>query len=239
MQSPWPHFENNHSQKAIAGHAPHSKKVSIAVTFGLLLTGVAQSLSGCSVGSRAYYEEDEEHFRYYLTKSDQVLLVSPGGHVVNATSVVKENGYPSLRTNKDRSVVGNEDRQPGLSEHEIPSISETQGPPWSIREDGDVVWNHGPKPKPPDKTSSPQEGNEPLSSPAGEAGVLPMVGTTTWKSEVADWDMTDYEITTEGCKDLFHERLKHTCWNLLWEVPLIVVNIALLPLGLFLILPVY
>jgi hypothetical protein len=242
MQGRWLHLENKQVQKAIPGNAHHSQKVSIAFTLGLLLTVVTLSLSGCSGGPRAYYQEDDEHYRYYETKSHEVLLVSPDREVVNATSFVTENGYPSLSSNKDRYVVGNEDRKPALFEHEILSVSEAQGPPWSIREEGYVVWNHGLKPKPPAQAKRFLWGNWPLSPPASEPvaqlpkpdleppTLLPMVGTTTWKSEVADWDMAGYAIKdvidpeTSGCTrmirlDSTSQDARHSCWNRIWEVP--------------------
>lgn len=251
MHGHWRNVENKQVQKAIPGNAHHSKKVSIAFTLGLLLTGVTLSLSGCSGGPRAYYQEDDAHYRYYETKSHEVLLVSPGGQMVNATSVVTENGYPSLRSNKDGSVVGNEDRKLALSEHEFLGVSEAQGPPWFIREEGYVVWNHGLKPKPPAQAKRFLWGNWPLSPPASEPvaqlptpaheppTLLPMVGTTTWKFEVADWDMAGYEIKdvidpeTDGCKRIFLSSTssRHSCWNRIWEVPAVVgITVIAVPL---------
>ena len=71
---------------------------------------------------------------------------------------------------------------------------------------------------------------------------LPILGTTTWKSDRVDWDMAGYEIAPEtgACKPyalsitaasvwtpyapFFKNR---SCWNVLWDVPASILGDAL------------
>jgi hypothetical protein len=263
MRGCWRNFQNRQTEKAIVGSTCNPKKVSIGITLWLLLAGITMSLSGCGGGPlRAYYYQDDQHYRYYETTSGDVLLVSPGGQVGNATHSVREQGYPSIRS-EDRSSASGNDPQPELPAPEISEGSEAQWFPWSIREEGHLVWNNGPKPESlsPDvsNVSDPKWfpwGNWPLSSPTSKPAAqsskpeneapkfytLPILGTTTWKSDKADWDMAGYEIAPEtgACKpyalsitaaafvtpyEPFYK--KRPCWNSLWDVPASILGDAL------------
>lgn len=264
MRGRWRNLENKQSEKAIAGSACNPKKVSIGITLWLLLASITMSLSGCGGGPlRAYYFQDDQHYRYYETKSGDVLLVSPGGQVGNATSFVGGQGYPSI-VREDKYLASGNDPKPEPPAPEISEVSKAKWFPWSIRENGHLVWNNGPKPEPPaPEVSEVSEakwfpwGNFPLSPPTSEPAaqlpkpdyeaspsILPMVGTTTWKSDVADWDMAGYEIAPEtgACKpyalsitaasffptpyEPFFK--KRSCWNVLWDVPVSVLGDALM-----------
>jgi len=155
--------------RAIEGGVCDQRTVSIEITLWLLLACITMSLSGCGGGiHRAYYYEDD---RYDETKSGGVLPVGPGGQVVNATSVVSEEGSPSIISSEEGYSVENEGRE------------------------------------------------------------LDPPGPEVWKSDVADWDMTGYEVVTEpgGCKPLVlsitaasfrkPNEPRRSCWNLLWDIP--------------------
>ena len=97
MRGRWRNFENKRSEKVIGGSAYNPKIVSIEMTLCLLLAGITMSLSGCGGGPlRAYYYQDDQHYRYYETKADEVLLVSPDGKVGNASFLMRRKGYPSI-----------------------------------------------------------------------------------------------------------------------------------------------
>ena len=192
MRGCWRNFQNRQTEKAIVGSACNPKKVSIGITLWLLLAGITVSLSGCGGGPlRAYYYQDDQHYRYYETKSGEVLLVSPGGQVGIATSFVGGQGYPSTRSEDRHSASGNDPKPepppPEISEvskprwfpwGNLPLESETSQAQWfpgSIREKEQLVWNNGPKPEPPvpqvSNVSNPKWfpwGNWPLSSPTSE-----------------------------------------------------------------------
>ena len=111
MRGHWLNFEDKQSQKSIMGNACNPKIVSIEITLLLLLAGITMSLSGCGGGPlRAYYYQDDQHYRYYETKADEVLLVSPDGKVGNATYRVRGKGYPSL--NERGELVWNNGLKP-------------------------------------------------------------------------------------------------------------------------------
>jgi len=223
MRERWRNFENNQSEKAIMGNACNPKIVSIEITLWLLLAGITMSLSGCGGGPlRAYYYQDDQQYRYYETKADEVLLVSPVGKVGNATYRVREKGYPSL--NERGELVWNSGLKPEPAASEIPNVSKPQWLPW---------------------------GNWPLSQPDGAPKVQepePMVGyppftlldvgVVKWNSDTADWDMAGYEIAPETglCRvnalmwipwfnesyadrphDPFFKRC--SCWHLVWAIP--------------------
>lgn len=242
MRGHWQNFENKQSEKAIVGSAYNPKNVSIEISLWLLLVGITISLSGCGGGPlRAYYYQDDQHYRYYETKSGEVLLVSPGGQVGIATSFVGGHGYPSTRSEDTHSASVNDLKpapEPPTSEGSnvskpkwfpwgnFPLESEASQAQWfhgTIREEGQLVWNTGPKPEPPapeiSNVSDPKWfpwGNWPLSSPTSEPAAqspktedeppsfhtLSILGTTPWKSDRADWDMAGYEIVPEtgACK---------------------------------------
>lgn len=85
VNSLWPNFEDQQTEKAIVGSVCNPKIVSIEITLWLLLAGITLSLSGCGSGPlRAYYYQDDQQYRYYETKSGEVLLVSPDGKVGKA-----------------------------------------------------------------------------------------------------------------------------------------------------------
>jgi len=199
MRGRWLTIENKVSEQAIAGGACDPRIASMEFMLWLLLACITMSLSGCGGGPlRTYYYEDD---RYDETKSGGVLLVSPGGQVVDATSVVSQNGYPSIGS-----------------------------------EDGSLAGNEGRKPKPPAPELSPPAG-EPaadLPKPDDERPSGTLVRTPAWKSDVADWDTSGYEIATGtgGCRPYmlsitvasFAEPndpslKKRSCWNLLWDIP--------------------
>jgi hypothetical protein len=50
MRGLWQSFENKQSQKVIVGSARTSNKVSIGITFWVLLAGITVSLSSCGSG---------------------------------------------------------------------------------------------------------------------------------------------------------------------------------------------
>jgi len=263
MRGRWRNFQNRQTEKAIVGSACNPKKVSIGITLWLLLAGITMSLSGCGGGPlRAYYYQDDQHYRYYETKSGEILLVSPGGQVGIATHSVREQGYPSIRS-KDEDSISDNGPQPEPPAPEVSEVSEAQWFPWSIREEGQLVWNNGPQPEPPASEVSNVSkskwfpwGNFPLSSPTSKPAAqsskpedeppsfhaLSILRTTTWKSEMADWDMAGYEIAPEtgACKpyalsitasalwtpyDPFFKA--RPCWNVLWDVPASVLGDAL------------
>jgi hypothetical protein len=221
MRGRWRNFENNQSQKAIVGSACNPKIVSIEITLWLLLAGITMSLSGCGGGPyRAYYYQDDQHYRYYETKSGDVLLVSPGGQVGNATSFVGGQGYPSIMNEARGSVSGSVSGNGPKPEPPAPEVSKAKWFPWGN-------WPLSPPASEPAAQSPKPDNERPPSS-------LPMVGATTWKSDVADWDMASYEIAPEtgACKpyalsitaasfstpyDPFFK--KRSCWNVLWDVP--------------------
>ena len=257
MRGRWRNFENKQSEKAIVGSTCNPKKVSIGTTLWMLLAGITMLLNGCGGGPyRAYYYQDDQHYRYYETKSGDVLLVSPGGQVGNATSFVGGQGYPSIMKEARGSVSGNGPKP----EPPAPEVSKATWSPWSRHEEGQLAWNNGPKLEQPAPEVSKAKwfpwGNWPLSPPASEPAAqsptpdnerppssLPMVGATTWKSDVADWDMASYAIAPEtgACKpyalsitaasfstpyDPFFK--KRSCWNVLWDVPASLLGDALM-----------
>ena len=282
MRRRWPSFENKRSEKAIVSNAWNPKNGSIGTTLWLLLVGITISLSGCGGGPlRAYYFQDDQHYRYYETRSGEVLLVSPGGQVAIATNLVGGQGYPSTRSEDRHSASGNDPKQEsGPAAAKVSNVSKPKWFPWGnfpleseasqaqwfpgpIREEGQLVWINGPKPELPapeiSNVSDPKWfpwGNWPLSSPTSEPAAqsskpedeppsfhtLSILGTTTWKSDRADWDMAGYEIVPEtgACKpyalsvtaaafwtpyDPFFK--KRACWNTLWDVPASILGDAL------------
>lgn len=90
-------------------------------------------------------------------------------------------------------------------------VSVDRSPSINSSKDVSLVENEGGKPDPP--------------------SIAPMVETTASKSDVADRDMAGYEIVPEtgGCKPFAlsitaaafrtpYEK-RHSCWNLLWDIP--------------------
>jgi hypothetical protein len=191
---------------------------SSRTVLGFLVTAVMIPFAACGGGPyRAYYYEDDHHYRFYESKTGDVLLVSPRGQIATATSVVTKAGYPSLQSPSDHA--------PDLGERQTPlRIDPTiSGPPtsiwfpWAVQEHGNVqvIWNSGARPDPSaPKVSTPKWfpwGNWPLSPPQGEQGpsdvhptstILPIAGVTTWKSDIGDWDMDRYDVapTTGSCR---------------------------------------
>ena len=72
------------------------RKSPLEITLWLLLASITILLSGCGGPLRAYYYEDDQRYRYYETKSDDVLLVSPTGQVGNVSFLVRSKGSPSI-----------------------------------------------------------------------------------------------------------------------------------------------
>jgi hypothetical protein len=222
VNSLWPNFEDQQTEKAIVGSACNPKIGSIEITLWVLLAGITMSLSGCgSDPLRAYYYQDDQQYRYYEMKSGEVLLVSPNGQVGNATSIVRGGGYPSL--NERGGLVWHKGREPEPLAQEISNVSKPQWFPW---------------------------GNWPLSAPDsipaaqiprpnnGPPITLSMVGATTWNPDTADWNMEGNEIAPETglCRvnalmwapwfkesyadkphDPFFKR--RSCWHLVWAIP--------------------
>lgn len=200
-----------------------SRRISASrIALGFLLAGVAIPLAACGGGPyRAYYYEDDRHYRFYESKSGDVLVVSPHGQIATATSVVEKAGYPSLQSLSDHA--------PDLGERQTPlridpTISDSPAftwLPWTAQEYGNaqVIWNSGARPDPSaPKVSTPKWfpwGNWPLPPPQSEpvlgqapsdvhptSTILPAAGLTTWKSDIGDWDMDRYDVapTTGSCR---------------------------------------
>jgi hypothetical protein len=221
MRGRWRNFENKRSEKVIGGSAYNPKIVSLEMTLCLLLAGITMSLSGCGP-LRAYYYQDDQHYRYYETKSDEVLLVSPDGKVGNATSLVRGRGYHSL--NERGELVWNSGLKPEPAASEIPNVTNPQWFPWGN-------WPLSP----PDSAPKVQE-------PEPKVGYPPFTllddGVVKWNSDTADWDLAGYEIAPETglCRvnallfiPWFNESYaarpydpffkKRSCWHLAWAIP--------------------
>jgi hypothetical protein len=68
-------------------------------------------------------------------------------------------------------------------------------------------------------------------TPECSAGQIMELGKVYWDKETEDWQLTKYDIAPapKQCKSLFlplsDMRLRHACWNVLWEVPADIVMI--------------
>ena len=206
------------SRESNASRTGARSRPSSRIVRGFLVTAVMIPLAACGGGPyRAYYFEDDHHYRFYESKTGDVLLVSPNGQIATATSVVKKVGYPSLQDPNDHALELGETQPPQRIDPTLSGTPTSMWLPWPAQEHGNaqVIWNSGARPDPSaPKVSTPKWfpwGNWPLAPPQGEQGlsevrqtstILPTAGVTTWKSDIGDWDMARYDVapTTGACR---------------------------------------
>jgi hypothetical protein len=210
------------AQGSTESRTASSRMTASHLAQGFLLAGVAIPLAACGGGPyRAYYYEDDHHYRFYESKSGDVLLVSPHGQIAAATSVVRKAGYPSLQDPNNHAPDLGDRQTPLRMDPTISGSSTSTWLPWTAQEHGNaqVIWNSGSRPDPSaPKVSTPKWfpwGNWPLSPPQGgpilgqdpsdvhpTSTIIPIAGLTTWKSDIGDWDMDRYDVapTTGSCR---------------------------------------
>lgn len=195
---------------------------SSRIALGFLLAGVTIPLTACGGGPyRAHYYEDDHHYRFYESKSGEVLLVSPHGQIATATSVASKAGYPSLHNPNDLTPHSEEGPMKRGIDQTSSGSAASSWTPWTAKEHGNaqINWNSGARPdSSAPKVSTPKWfpwGNWPLSPPQNQpvvergpsdvhptSTILPAAGVTTWKSDIGNWDMDGYDVApmTGSCR---------------------------------------